>query len=165
MTAMQQIIKSLDLHRHPEGGYFKETYRSTIRLDGDIKQHGFAHTSDLATSIYFLLPSNDVSLFHRIKSDELWYFHLGSGLTLYVLNDNGLSTLKLGPDVANGESFQVVIPANSWFGAKVNTPDSFTLCGCVVAPGFDFVDFELAKRDELLKAYPGHRDTILLLTE
>lgn len=104
-------------------------------------------------------------MFHRIKSDELWHFHDGSTLTIYILNEEGLTTKRLGAHPERSESLQLVVPANCWFGAIVDAADSFTLSGCTVAPGFDFDDFELAKRDVLLKEFPEHEAIITRLSK
>ena len=104
-------------------------------------------------------------MFHRIKSDELWHYHAGSSLSIYVLESNGLTIFKLGPHLEQDESLQVMVPAGCWFGAKVNDPNSYTLSGCTVAPGFDFNDFELANRETLLKTFPAHHRIIEQLTK
>jgi uncharacterized protein len=162
MHTAEYWVNHLNLLAHPEGGFYKETYRSREKTNGFPDR--FSGERNFSTAIYFLLRSQDRSLFHRIKSDELWHFHDGSALTIYVLDRNGLTQKKLGSNPEKGESLQVVIPANCWFGAKVNTPDNFTLSGCTVAPGFDFQDFELAKRSELLKEFPEEKGIILTLT-
>ncbi|NOT75553.1 MAG: cupin domain-containing protein [Cyclobacteriaceae bacterium] len=161
----QYWITQLKLQSHPEGGFFKETYRSIESIWATALPDRYADSRSFSTAIYFLLRSEDKSLFHRIKSDEIWHFHAGSALTIYVLNKDGLSEQKLGPEPENGDSLQVVIPAGSWFGAIVNKPDSFTLAGCTVAPGFDFDDFELANSEKLLKEFPDHSQIIKKLTK
>jgi predicted cupin superfamily sugar epimerase len=126
---------------------------------------GFTGERSLCTSIYFLLPSGERSLFHRIKSDELWHYHAGSSLSIYVLADARMTIHKLGPNLLAGENFQIIIRANSWFGAVCNADDSFTLSGCTVSPGFDFQDFEMASRDLLLNAFPNYHKEIVELTK
>jgi predicted cupin superfamily sugar epimerase len=157
-------IDKLELKKHPEGGFYKETYRSAESILQMGLPPRFSGSRSFSTSIYFLLRSGDISAFHRIKSDELWHFHSGSSLSLYVLIDD-LKVYRLGDNPDEGESLQVVIPANCWFGAKVNDPDSYTLAGCTVAPGFDFSDFEMAKKETLIKTFPSQRSIIELLTE
>jgi predicted cupin superfamily sugar epimerase len=103
-------------------------------------------------------------VFHRIKSDELWHFYQGTTLLIYVLTEEGLKTHRLGGNIEAGDSLQVLIPANSWFGAQVEKSDSYALCGCTVAPGFDFQDFEMAQQDYLLTAYPEQKEIIMRLT-
>jgi uncharacterized protein len=160
----KQLIHELQLLKHPEGGYYRETYRSTVRVEKEALPDSFKGARNICTSIYFLLPSEECSRFHRIKSDEIWHYHSGSSLSIYVLNEGRLDIYKLGPQQYGGEAFQVVIPANSWFGARCNATDSFTLAGCTVSPGFDFVDFEMAKRSHLLQSYPQFEKEILMLT-
>jgi predicted cupin superfamily sugar epimerase len=167
LKAMQSAaywINHLELKKHPEGGFYKETYRSKGVIRRDSLPEQFSGTRNFSTSIYFLLQSHDRSCFHRIKSDELWHFHTGSSLTIYVLNQQGISAHLLGMDATRGESLQIVIPANCWFGALVNEPESYVLSGCTVSPGFDFHDFEIANREALQEQHPAHADIIQLLT-
>lgn len=158
-------IKHLLLQQHPEGGYYRETYRSTESAEGTSLPTRFGGARNYATTIYFLLPSDNRSLFHRIKSDEIWYYHAGSSLTIYVLDKNDLTKHRLGPDPEKGESFQAIIPANVWFGALVNEPDTYALSSCSVAPGFDFRDFERAERSALVAEFPNEKEIIDKLTK
>ena len=164
MHVSEYWIKHLDLRAHPEGGYYKETYRSTENIQLCGLPSRFSSPRTFSTAIYFLLRSQDKSLFHRIKSDELWHFHYGGSLRIYVLRQENLSIFNLGSDLENGDNLQVVIPANSWFGAKLVLPDSYTLSSCTVSPGFDFKDFELAERHKLLQEFPQHAEIIQELT-
>ncbi len=158
-------IKKLNLTKHPEGGYFKESYRSNETIDGAHLPKRFGGRRCFSTAIYFLLKSDSFSALHRIKSDELWHFYCGSPLTLYCINPEGmLFEIKLGNNLEAGELFQAHVNAGWWFGAKVNAPDSYTLVGCTVAPGFEFEDFELGDRRQLIKAFPRHRKIITELT-
>jgi uncharacterized protein len=162
MNTVDYWINHLELLPHPEGGFFKETYRASETIDEPPAR--FDGKRNLSTAIYFLLRSQERSVFHRIKSDEIWHFYEGSTLSIYVLKDQGLKVYKLGTRIERGESLQVVIPANCWFGAKVDEPNSYALCGCTVSPGFDFQDFEMADRSELSKKYPGYENEIIQLT-
>lgn len=157
-------IDHLQLLQHPEGGFYKETYRAADAIAAGMLPKGFSGDRNFSTAIYFLLHSHDRSAFHRIKSDELWFHHAGSSLTLYVLSRAGLSTHKLGQHIDKGESLQVIIPANCWFGALVNEPESYVLSSCTVSPGFDFADFELGGRADLLYEFPEYADIIQQLT-
>ncbi len=157
-------IKHLDLQPHPEGGFFKETYRSPEQIGADGLPERFNGSRNFSTAIYFLLRSQDKSLFHRIKSDELWHFHAGSTLNIYVLRNDKLEVHKLGSDLEKGDSLQITIPANCWFGATVNGSGNYTLSSCTVAPGFDFKDFELADRSKLLLEFPSQKEIIAMLT-
>lgn len=144
------FISRLNLEKHPEGGFYRELYRQD---------------ANLATSIYFLLRSGEVSKFHRLKSDEIWYFHAGTSLTVHIIDAGGaLKAVKLGADPEAGEQPQVIVPGGCIFGATVNREDSYTLVGCMVSPGFEFAGFELLSRDRLLKDYPQHENIIMLLT-
>lgn len=158
-------IEKLQLQPHVEGGYFRETYRAE---EGIRKEHlppRYGSERPFSTAIYFLLKGGEVSKFHRLRSDEMWHYYDGSPLTLHVIDLEGLlQRLSLGPSADRGERFQAVVRAGWWLGAEVPDPDSYCLAGCTVAPGFDFEDFELGMRDELLNTYPAHREIILKLT-
>jgi uncharacterized protein len=154
-------IRVLGLVPHPEGGHYRETYRAASTFTPP----GFAEPRALSTAIYFLLQAGEVSALHRLRSDEVWHFHTGSTLLVIELTAAGaLLEHRLGLDVESGEQLQVVIPAGSWFGARVAGGAGFTLVGCTVAPGFDFADFELAGRDALEARYGRHRETIAAFT-
>lgn len=165
MKSAQYWIDRLSLQPHPEGGYFREIYRSSECVDRTALPARFQGARAFSTSIYFLLKGDQISTLHRIQSDEIWHFYCGSALTLYILHSNGqLETQKLGPDPDKDESWQIVVPAGCWFGADVVAQDSFTLMGCTVAPGFDFADFAMGQRHELLAQYPQWREIIMRLT-
>ena len=149
---MQNLIEALHLLPHPEGGFYKETYRSELALVGIDRQ--------LLTSIYFLLTSANVSKFHRIKSDELWYFHAGSPLIVHTLGELGHQQHHLGLDLSKGQQPFLWIPKDTIFGSTVLENDGFSLVSCAVAPGFDFRDFELFERSELLAVYPEHKEIV-----
>lgn len=142
-------IEKLNLLPHPEGGYYKETYRSELV----VSTHGY-EKRNVSTAIYFLLEDNDRSKFHRIKSDELWFFHQGKPLEIVAIIDGALVKYLLGNNLENDEKPQIIIPANTWFAAKIKSETGFALVSCTVAPGFDFSDFELAERQKLLNAFP-----------
>jgi uncharacterized protein len=158
-------VKALDLSLHPEGGYYRRTYESVEQLPGASLPVRFSGDRPMATAIYYLLEGHDFSALHRIKSDEIWSFHAGSPLRLTVLDLGGrLYELLLGSAPEAGQSFQQVVRAGCWFGAEVVDASSYSLVGCVVAPGFDFEDLELADRERLVAAYPLHRAVIERLT-
>jgi uncharacterized protein len=159
-------INKLQLQAHPEGGYFREIYRSDETLNKESLPDRYSGKRNFATSIYFLLKGKDKSLFHKLKSDEIWHFYSGSPLTVYIIDENGkLQHEKLGGNFDSGEQFQIIIKKGLWFGAEVNDKTSFSLIGCTVSPGFDFNDFELGERDKLLKQYPEHKNIIDILTK
>ena len=154
-------IHHLDLKQHPEGGYFREVYRSGEFIQKKGLPGRYSSFRPFATSIYYLLKSDQVSALHRLRSDEMWHFYKGSPLNLHIILQTGkLLTVHLGQTPANKEIFQFVIPKGLWFAAEPVITNSFSLVGCTVAPGFDFDDFELGKREELLRAYPQHDQLI-----
>jgi predicted cupin superfamily sugar epimerase len=156
-----EIIRRLELARHPEGGWYRETYRSAETLTPDCLPERFGGDRAFCTAIYFLLEQGDISMLHRIKSDELWHFHAGAPLAVHVITRDGrYRVLKLGPDLAAGETFQAVVPAGCWFGAEISGTGPYSLVGCTVAPGFDFADFELGDATELLATFPAHAEII-----
>ena len=165
MEAAQHWIDRLHLQPHPEGGLYRQTYRASLTLPHSALP-GYGGDRAASTAIYFLLAGDQFSAFHRLRSDELWHFYAGSGLVVHVIEPGGnYSELLLGSDhAASGEQFQAVVPAGCWFGSSLRHPDTFALVGCTVAPGFDFADFEMAKRDELAAHYPQHRAIIERLT-
>ena len=156
---IKELVEVLKMATHPEGGFYAETFRSdqsVVHPNGEKRQ--------LATSIYFLLRSQDVSHFHRIQSDELWFWHEGSPLSVHLLGEKGHEILKLGPVSESGARSQHLVQANTIFGSTVDHPDSYALVSCVVAPGFDFRDFELFTEEALLPLYPEAEEIIRKLT-
>jgi uncharacterized protein len=150
-------ITTLHLTRHPEGGYFRRTYQATEKIDKVNLPERFGGPRLFSTAVYYLLPGQEFSAFHRLKSDELWHYYHGSPLTLYVIHPSGLlEKKKLGPDPDKGEAFQVSVNVGNWFAAEVQDREEYTLVGCTVAPGFDFDDFELGRRIDLLHRFPEH---------
>ncbi len=159
-------IERLGLSPHPDGGYYLETYRSDEEIGQAELPAGFTGPRRVSTAIYYLQPGGTVNYLHRIKSDELWHFYAGSPMTLHVLRPHGrYRKVLLGPDVEAGQTFQAAVQAGSWFGGTVEDQASFTLVGCTVAPGFDFEDFELAVRSEMLVQFPQHAEIIRRLTK
>jgi len=147
MHDMNAIIDALKLEPHPEGGFYREMYRSEIRVS-DLSLTG---SKSAHTSIYYLLSGNDFSAWHRIKSDETWYFHLGCDLLIYFIDQNKMvRNVRVGME---SKSFQATIPANTWFAAKPVKEDAYCLVSCAVAPGFEFEDFEMGNREALLKEF------------
>ena len=148
-------VNELKLLQHPEGGFYKEIYRSEKSfIPAEIGEY-----RNYITSIYFLIEEGNVSHFHSIKQDELWFYHAGAPLSVYCINNDGsLNLLKIGPNPEQGEVLQAMVPANSIFGSK--SSGEFSLVSCVVAPGFDFTDFKLYQKSELLKQYPQHKEII-----
>lgn len=178
MKDARHWIEKLRLEPHPEGGYFRETYRSelhVIRAEPG-QPPGLLGTRAASTGIYFLLEDKNFSAFHRLRSDEMWHFYAGSALVVHVIDPAGsYSSILLGNDPDAGQVFQAVVLAGCWFGAQVVEDPHFwqkqpevghpySLVGCTVAPGFEFEDFELARREELEGKYPQHSEIIRKLT-
>lgn len=159
----RSLVNQLGLLPHPEGGYFRETYRAPLTLT-DLPA-GFAAPRSASTAIYYLLERGDMSALHRIASDEVWHHYAGGMLTVHVLHPDGRhEALRLGTDFAAGEQPQAVVPAGAWFGARLEGDDDFVLVGCTVAPGFDFHDFVLGVRGTLEHAFPEHAELVRSLT-
>lgn len=158
------LIQYLALEKHPEGGYFKETYRSADKYAGT-DSADFPSGRSLSTGIYFMLQKEDFSAFHRIKSDEMWHFYTGTSIVIYVLHPSGrLEEIHLGQQISQGESLQALVPAYAWFASELKHKKDFALLGCTVAPGFDFQDFEMADRLVLQKEFPAYTALIERLT-
>lgn len=164
MTA-NQIIELLDLQEHPEGGYFKETYRSEGVIPNSALESKFVGDRNQSTGIYFLLTSEKFSAFHKINQDEMWHFYKGTSLKLHTISSEGnYSFIIIGNDLERGEVPQHTVKGGDWFAAEVITENSYTLVGCTVAPGFDFADFVLPSAEELIKEFPQHSEIIHRLT-
>lgn len=160
----QEWIDTLQLTPHPEGGWYRESYRAALEIPAAALPAIFDGPRNCCTSIYFLLEAGECSALHRIRQDEIWHFHAGGALGVDAITADGdPSRQRLGLNPAAGQSPQCVVPAGAWFGAEVATGD-FSLVGCTVAPGFDFADFEMADREQLLRRYPEHRAVIRKLT-
>ena len=161
LYSADDYINKLGLTKHPEGGYFNEVYRSDEDIPPDGLPERYDGTRSHMTSIYFLLKSGQVSRFHRLRSDETWYFHAGSPITVHIIKpDATYAKIVLGKDFL----FQATVPRDSWFGATVDEEDSFSLISCAVSPGFDFDDFEIAPEKDLLSKFPQNTDIIRRLT-
>lgn len=154
MYTADYFIEKLEMEAHPEGGFYKESYKSEMgySLNGDSRA--------LWTSIYFLLKTGEISHLHRLKSDEMWYYHAGEALSIYMISPEGeLIVEQLGLNVQDGEKPQVLVPKGYIFGSAMNQ-NGYSLVGCMVSPGFDFKDFELFNKSDLLIQYPNHKDVI-----
>jgi predicted cupin superfamily sugar epimerase len=157
MNTVEELIKHYTLQSHPEGGWYKESYKSIEVISSNALPGRFSGDRAFSTAIYFLLEEGNFSAFHRIKSDECWHFYTGGPLLVYVIFPSGkLEIIGLGNDFSRGELFQYVVPANCWFASRPAPGSSFSFVGCTVSPGFEFADFELANADVLQKIYPEH---------
>jgi predicted cupin superfamily sugar epimerase len=158
---VKEIIQTLQLQPHPEGGFFKETYRSKGIISQDSLPDYFEGERQYSTCIYYLLQSGNFSAFHKINQDEIWHFYLGSPIQLYMISELGnLTKVIIGTDISAGQVPQFVVPKYHWFAATVLGHDSFSLVGCTVSPGFDFKDFTLATQNQLKAMYPQHSEII-----
>jgi uncharacterized protein len=158
-------IDKLGLIAHPEGGYYRETYRSGLSLAREALPAQFTGPRLVSTAIYFLLEGENFSAFHRLRSDELWHFYVGDPIVVHVIDPDGIySEIAIGSDPDAGQRFQAVVKAGCWFASRLSKPESFALAGCTVAPGFDFEDFDLGKRSELIRRFPQHQTLIEKLT-
>jgi len=165
MLQPQQLIQQYALQPHPEGGWYKETYKSKEFIEATALPIRFGGARSFSTAIYFLLEHGNFSAFHKIKSDECWHFYAGGPLQVYILQPNGvLDIITLGNNITEGQLFQYVVPANCWFASQPAPATSFSFVGCTVSPGFDFNDFEMADAVTLSTSYPQHAGIIKQLT-
>ena len=156
----ERLIATLDLKPHPEGGWYAETFRSPVTVSLSDGRERSA-----VTSIHFLLESGGFSAWHRVSSDEIWHFQTGNPLELVTIDPQGMAvTTLIGPDLAAGMKTHHAVPAVWWQAARSMGTEGHTLVVCTVSPGFDFSDFEMPGREELLDHFPGHRDLILEFT-
>jgi predicted cupin superfamily sugar epimerase len=156
-----QLIERYKLEPHPEGGWYRQTYKCDEQIAAVALPERFGGARPFSTAIYFLLEQGNFSAFHRIKSDECWHFYAGDPLEVLVLFADGtLHTTLLGQDIDSGQLFQYIVPANCWFASRPASGSIYSFVGCTVAPGFDFADFELASADELIQQFPQHEKLI-----
>lgn len=141
----EQLKKAYNLQAHPEGGWFAEVYTAPFETDGRA----------LAGSIYFLLDAGEVSQFHQIDCEELWFYHEGCGVRIAVLHDGELKEYRLGPDCEHGQRAMVAVPKDAIFSAENLMPDGFTFVSCVTAPKFRYEGFRLVGDDEIREKYPN----------
>lgn len=154
---VSELIAALDLKPHPEGGYYRETYRSSKVVGEPVRA--------LSTAIYYLLVPDTFSELHRLTADEIFHFYLGDTVEMLQLFEDGASkVVKLGQNLAAGEQLQVVLSAGVWFGSRLVAGGSFALMGTTVAPGFDFADYERGSRAELIAQYSQSAESAELTT-
>lgn len=139
MSQIEKLISTHDLLPHPEGGFYKETYRS-----------------EFSTGIFYLLTQGQKSSFHRIKSDEMWHFYGGDSISIVEIQNNG--TVK--ETLLDKNNVQYVVPANVWFGAYLPEGSEYAFTGCTVAPAFHFKDFEMGEKEKLLSDFPKAKSMI-----
>ena len=164
-NSINNIIQKLQLEPHPEGGYYRQTYRSKDEIQSENLGKEYQGSRSFSTCIYFLLTSDNFSAFHRIKQDEIWHFYDGSPILLHIISKSGVHTSHLiGRDLENGEVPQFIVEGGNWFGAEVVNKDSYSLVGCTVSPGFSFEDFELKPKKELINLFPENIEIISRLS-
>ncbi|BDE05282.1 hypothetical protein WPS_05580 [Vulcanimicrobium alpinum] len=151
-----RLIDEFRLQPHPEGGWYRETYRSPDRVT---TARGTVRSA--TTSIYFLLTSDRFSAFHRLESDETWHFYRGDDVTVELIAPSGIHEARR---LGAAEMLQTTIPGATYFAAHVDAPDGYALVGCDVAPGFEFADFQLTTRSMLTAAYPQYGPLIARYT-
>ncbi|PKV52259.1 hypothetical protein ATE84_4368 [Aquimarina sp. MAR_2010_214] len=162
---LEKIVKKLDMNPHPEGGFYKETYRSEGVIPKQILSKEFNGKRKYCTAIYFLLTSDNFSAFHKINQDEIWHYYEGSSLFVHVIDLEGkYHCYSVGLNLDEGELPQLVVPAGCWFASSVKNENSYSLVGCTVSPGFDFDDFELGERKKLVQQFPKYEDVIIHYT-
>ena len=152
---INRLVGFLKLKAHPEGGWYRENYTSDFMISPDRPS---------ATSIYFLMSRSNFSAFHRLQSDEIWYYHDGDPLEVLIIHENGKLEKRVVGSSIEGCEPQTIVPAGSWFASRIHGKGSWSLAGCAVSPGFDFDDFELADRKQLVGLYPQHKELIHALT-
>jgi predicted cupin superfamily sugar epimerase len=156
----EYFIEKLNMQPHPEGGYYNECFQSELMIQASKLDSNFDGDRNLWTSIYFLLREGEVSHFHRLKSDELWYYHAGESLTIYVITEDGnIIEHQLGLDMEKGEQPQVLVPKNCIFGSTMKQP-GYSLVGCMVSPWFTYKDFEMIPMEDLLLKHSGEEEII-----
>jgi predicted cupin superfamily sugar epimerase len=159
-------IRRLRLEPHPEGGHFRESYRAGESLAPGALPPRFTGARATGTAIFYLLRAGERSRLHRLHADEVWHFYDGGPLVLHLFGPGGgYESQVLGRDVERGERLQIVVPHGVWFGGEPAPGSAFSLAGCTVAPGFDYRDFQLGRRDALIASFPAHRALIEHMTD
>lgn len=152
----QDIIQHFAMVAHPEGGFYRQSYRSAGSIEAAALPPAYVGARCFSTAIVFLLRGGEYSHLHRILQDEVWHFYLGQPLRLVMLSPEGVfSEVVLGQDILHGQHLQFVVPGGYWFGGTPLSAEGFSFVGCTVAPGFDFADFELARRNDLAQRFPA----------
>ena len=158
----QEIIKRFHLEPHLEGGYFREDYKSEIVLPGSVTGKG---DRSIITTCYYLIPKGERSIFHRLFSDEIWYFLFGGAVNFFEIDDSGkMTTTVLGPDLRKNQVLKHLVKKGAWFGVLPRDGTDYAFFSAIVYPGFEYADWEKGDRDFLQKICPEAVETIKLLT-
>ena len=162
----ETVIQLLKLEPHPaEGGFFRETYSSKDMLEQNHLPSIYKSPHKTSTAIYFLITEGNFSAMHRLKSDEIFHFYLGDPVEMFLMDEKGNGRIViLGQDIATGQTLQQVVPRNYWQGLRVKDGGKWSLLGTTVSPGFEYEDFELGERNQLVEQYPGYREILSCLT-
>jgi uncharacterized protein len=167
MPTAEELIALLRLQPHPkEGGFFRETYRAADSIAAAHLPSRYGGDRSASTAIYYLLTPTSISALHRVASDEVFHFYLGSPVRMLQLGPGNTGReLILGPDLAAGQQLQIVVPHGIWQGSVLEPGGKFALFGCTVAPGFEYADYEHGNRAALMQQFPAHAEMIRRLTE
>ena len=165
MVRAKELMEQLELLPHPEGGFYKLVYKAADTVLAPDRFETNDRIRSATTAIYYLLESGDFSAFHRIKSDEIWSFVEGAPVLIHILHSETqrYSMMKLG-ELKAGASPIIIVPFGAWFAAEVDGDDTYSLVNCFVSPGFEYSDFELAKREELSGIFSEYKEIIARLT-
>src|ERR1041384_1819064 len=166
MITADEIRRVLKLQPHPaEGGYFVETYRSGHLFTPESLPDGYSGPRSASTAIYYLLTPDNFSAMHRLRGDEIFHFYLGDPVELLQINANGIGEVfVLGQDIVADMKLQHMVPGGAWQGSRLRAGGKYALLGTTVVPGFDYQDFEIGERDELLTEFPQFAELIKALT-
>lgn len=161
MERMEYLKEKLELQKHPEGGYYHQVYKSSEMIEGTCLPERYKEGHAYSTAIYFMLTKEDYSAFHIINQDELWHHYEGASIEIIMIDLSGnLSRKVLGKNLENGEEPMVVVPFGIYFAARTIGNEPYSLVGCTVAPGFEFEDFYMPPKEELIIKFPQHKDII-----
>ena len=162
---INELVQKLDLLPHPEGGFYKETYRSDGIIPTSELSKEFSGPRNYCTAIYFLLTEGNFSAFHKINQDEIWHFYEGDPLRVHMITSEGSYSFQdIGLNLDVGQIPQFTVLAGLWFASEVAENGNYSLVGCTVSPGFDFDDFELPSRSKMIELFPEHEEIISRLT-
>ncbi len=160
-----ELISHFKMEKHPEGGYYKESFKSNGTLPQSALPSQIKGDRLWSSAIYFLLCNQEKSKLHKIAFDEVWHFYLGDPIVVVEIEPDGnVKETILGPDFIAGQKLQHVVPGGRWFGSYLPEGSQFAFVGCTVAPGFDFRDFEMGDKHTLLELYPDAKQIIEKLT-
>jgi uncharacterized protein len=157
-ACIDDIIAKNGLLPHPEGGYYKETYRSDVSIKTLVK--GVECKRSASTAIVFLICDGNVSRLHKIESDEIWHFYSGGALTVVEVDDMKKTVTKI---LVNAENPQYTVKRGKWFGSYCEPGVSYSFVGCTVAPGFEFEDFELANKAKMKNCFAGDEESLEII--